>query len=57
MNALIDSFLHHIEDEDLRVDLYRDAISAFQGEDWDCADECLGKDPAFDTALEEHERA
>lgn len=57
MRALIDSFTHHIKDEDLRIDLYRDAIIAFEDEDWDGADELVGKDPAFDKALEELDRA
>ena len=53
MKELIISFQHHVEDEDVRVDLYRDAISALEQEDWDCPEECLGKDPAYDTAYYE----
>ena len=36
-----------------RQAVYYKLITAFEAQDWDTQDECLGKDPAFDAALKE----
>lgn len=40
-----------VEDYEARVAFYEEVIEAFEDEDWDTQDECLGEDPAFDEAL------
>ncbi len=42
-----------ILDKGKRKEVYKKLIEAFQEEDWDTENECLGKDTAYDAALEE----
>ena len=40
-----------VEDNELREKLYAGFITAFEWQDWDCQEECLGMDDAFDNAV------
>jgi len=57
MQDIIGTVQEHIDNEDVRCDLYIGIIEALQMSDWDCAGECLGDDPAYDRALEMVRRA
>ncbi len=36
-----------------RKAIYKKLIPAFEDQDWDTQDECMGEDPAFDAAIKE----
>ena len=50
---IISALKEHIEDDELRVLVYFDLISAFENADCDNLNECLGEDPSFDEAYYE----
>ena len=52
ITALIKALKKHVPDERARRAIYRVMLIDFccKG-DWDCEDECKGKDPAYDAAL------
>jgi hypothetical protein len=43
----------YIPDNKKREEFYKEMIRSFEGHDWDCQDECIGTDDAFDAALKE----
>jgi len=51
MGAVIQALDEECKDATARQKIYRMVINAFEDHDWDCQDECLGIDPAFDKAL------
>ena len=53
MDKVINAAQYTIFDLRLRRMFYLEVIKAFEGHDWDTQDECLRKDPIFDTALKE----
>lgn len=50
---IIEAAIEEIPDDENRKRFYLKAIEAFEDEDWDTHDECLGEDDAFDAALKE----
>jgi hypothetical protein len=42
-----------VPDKETRKRIYRPIIDAFEQDDWDTQDECLGKDIAYDELYEE----
>lgn len=50
---LIAAIKEHVEDDDVRKDVYIDMINALEDFDCDTLDECMGEDPQFDEALYE----
>jgi hypothetical protein len=50
-SALITTTKKHVKDPKKRTAIYKDMIGAFEDQDWDTQDECVGEDPAFDKAL------
>lgn len=51
MDPIIKALKNNIPDEKLREKIYKPIIDAFEDEDWDTQDECIGSDPAWDKAL------
>ena len=51
MSEVIASIQENVEDHSIRVVIYTDLINAFEAEDWDTQDECMGEDDAFDEAM------
>lgn len=52
MSGIIDSAKRHIKNDNVRMKFYEEIITAFEDEDCDTLEECLGEDKAFDKALE-----
>jgi hypothetical protein len=52
-NSVIEVLKNNIDDKQLREDIYIELIEAFEDCDWDTQDECMDRDPAFDSALKE----
>lgn len=52
MSELIDIVKNEVKDELARERIYERMITAFQDEDCDTLDECVGEDPAFDLVFE-----
>lgn len=50
MSDIIATLQDHIDDDDLRAEIYIDIINAFEAADADTLDECLDEDPAFENA-------
>jgi hypothetical protein len=50
-SKIIDAAKEAIPNKKKRVVFYESTISAFEDEDWDTENECLGSDVAFDEAL------
>lgn len=50
---LIEVIKPNVLDDGVRKGIYVKLIPVFEAMDWDTQDECLGKDPAYDTALRE----
>jgi hypothetical protein len=48
---IIDAVRPVVKDEAAREELYTKLIPAFEDQDWDTQDECLGMDPAYDAAI------
>lgn len=51
MSEVIASIQENVDDHSVRVAIYTDLINAFEAEDWDTQDECMGEDDAFDEAM------
>lgn len=49
--TVIEAVKPAIVDSGTREALYMKLIEAFEADDWDTQDECLGEDPAYDKAL------
>lgn len=52
-SMVIDAVKPHVPDEAKRQEIYKPLIEAFESQDWDTQDECMGEDPAYDAALKE----
>lgn len=52
-DGIIDTLQSHVSDFETRVAIYRDLIEVFKDFDCDNLDECVGRDKAFDKALNE----
>jgi hypothetical protein len=50
-SSIIDAVKPAVADAAMREALYTKLIEAFEAEDWDTQDECLGEDPAYDRAI------
>lgn len=50
-DKIIEAVQPAVHDEAAREAIYANIIPAFEDQDWDTQDECMGKDPAFDKAL------
>lgn len=53
MQPVIDALKAEVKDDATRKRIYLSIIPAFEQEDWDTQDECLGTDDEFDAALKE----
>ncbi len=51
MNVIIVAVKDNVPAFPLRERIYAPIIAAFDNQDWDTQDECLGLDPAFDAAM------
>jgi hypothetical protein len=51
MDTIIDAMMRACKSLTYRQRFYTRVIKAFQDHDWDCENECLDQDPAFDAAL------
>lgn len=51
-DKVIDAVEPHVPAEKRKA-LYIELIGAFEDQDWDTQDECMGRDPEFDAALKE----
>jgi hypothetical protein len=51
MDRIIKAMKKEVKDSKLRYKLYLAFIDALEDRDWDCQEECLGQDEAFDKAL------
>lgn len=56
-DKIIEAVQPAVPDEAARVAIYANIIPAFEDQDWDTQDECMGKDPAFDKALQQHSQS
>jgi hypothetical protein len=52
-NDIIRAVKPHVADKDVRKRIYQPIIEAFEDQDWDTQDECLGEDDAYDELYEE----
>ena len=50
-SEIITALQTHVPNKTKRQAIHKDLILAFEAEDWDTEDECLGEDPAFDAAM------
>jgi hypothetical protein len=50
---VITAISSEISDDETRRAIYAKIIPAFEDADWDTQDECLGKDTAYDAAINE----
>jgi hypothetical protein len=50
-SIIIGANMRFPHDPEIRRDIYGIVITAFDGNDWDTHDECLGHDEEFDEAL------
>ena len=53
MGDVIKALVEECEDAVVRQRIYKKVIDAFEDHDWDCQDECIGDDLAFDKALKD----
>ena len=53
--AVIDAAVEHVPDQESRTAFYVEFIRAMRRADWDTVDEAIGRDEAFDDALERAE--
>lgn len=51
MSEVIAALQNHVDDEDVRKEIYLEIIEAFEDKDADTLDECVDEDPAFREAL------
>jgi hypothetical protein len=52
-SSVITSAKKSMPDAETRKMFYKEVINAFEDQDWDTQDECVGVDTAFDEALKE----
>jgi hypothetical protein len=52
MWRVMETAQRYIPNETQRCEFYREIIDAFEDQDWDTQDECLGMDPMFDAAMQ-----
>jgi hypothetical protein len=51
-DALIETLLTNVPEDDIRKEIYLFMIDAFTDMDWDCQDECIGSDPVYDSIVD-----
>ena len=56
LSEIIDTIQKHVDDEDTRVEIYKELAESFESMDFDELEECLGEDDAFDRMMEETDR-
>ena len=49
-SGIIEVLQEHVDDFDVRRDVYEELINLFEDADCDTLDEAVGEDPAFDAA-------
>ena len=53
MEKIVSFASKYVPDETARQSFYTEMISALEDQDWDCQDEFLGQDDAYDAAIKE----
>jgi hypothetical protein len=53
MRRIIKVIKKNVPDKEARAIIYDEVIDAFEDQDWDTQDECLGIDKLFDKVLKE----
>jgi|SanBayMetagenome_1026888.scaffolds.fasta_scaffold132677_2 hypothetical protein len=56
LSDIIDTVQKYVDDEDIRVEIYKEIADSFESADCDELSECLGTDDAFDRMMEETDR-
>lgn len=47
-DALIETMMANVPEDDVREQIYKDMLEAFTDNDWDCTEESLGADHVYD---------
>lgn len=56
LSDVIDTIQKFVDDEDIRVEIYKELADIFETLDSDDLTECMGTDDAFDRMMEETDR-
>ena len=56
LSDIIDTIQKYVDDEDIRVEIYKEIADSFESMDLDDLTECLDIDDAFDRMMEETDR-